>query len=353
MSLTSTDLKPVRIFKPVDEWINLALPIIFVALAVLEIVFSQTFLSSGFMFESFIVDILFLNITHNAFTYAMILGLPELGPWVKNQGGGSSKKFWLKLAALNVVLCIGFFLIFFLGWKETYLRMFFFLITIVFPIHHALSQSFGLSLVYNKKISEDVKAIENKERVISKIFLLFILIGVLFVTLLIGKVITTQDPLVKILWIVARAGAFFLAFTLILNMFFYPEKLRALKATFSLRYIVWAFSIFSPIAVAGTKIIHGVEYAFVTRKMISNSRAQHFTWLKIGLILSSIVIVLAYFRFRVLISYQSADALPIWLYILASASFALTYSHYYLDRNLFQMRYKINRESAGQLLVKD
>lgn len=343
----------IRIFKPIDERINLWVPILFLALIGVEVFFSKQLFSFSFLLESFIVDIVFLNITHNAFTYAIIVALPEMRPWVQNQGRGQVKSFWWRIAFLNVGLAIIFFLLFSFSKNEFYARALFYLVTIVFPVHHALSQSFGLSLIYNKKISEDVRVVELQERRFSRIFLVLVLIAVIIVTGFIGRFITIADPLAKTAWLMIRTLVFISSFSLLTVMLFYPKKIRRFKLFFSLRYMVWAFSIFSPIAIAGTKVIHGLEYAFVTRKMISKSRASTKAWLKIAIAMSILVLILAYFRFSVLVSYPQEKEMPFWFYLMASVSFAFTYSHYYLDRQLFRMRKPINRQTVGQLLNQD
>lgn len=78
------------IFSKRDEIANLLLPLVFLGLVALEYLLRWPQFGRSF-FDGVLVDIILLNVTHNAFTLAILISVPEMQPWLRHQGGGSEK----------------------------------------------------------------------------------------------------------------------------------------------------------------------------------------------------------------------------------------------------------------------
>ncbi len=333
------------IFKPSDEIMNLALPILLLALVAFEMLFQWPHFGRT-LTERLLVDVILLNVTHNAFTFMMLFSLPELKPWLSHHGAGNPNRFWIKTVASLVGLSLVMFC-FFYFLQDKYTTLAFVLIGIVFPMHHALSQSFGLSLLYNRRFPDKAQfaKIEKREKVLSKSFLVAMVATSCILILASRGNLRWTDPSVKGCWIGAQVITLVFVMLLVINMLSYPGNGRLKKLVFSVRYFLWALTWTSPIAIAATKIIHGIEYAFVTRKVIENSKTV--SWVRTGLFCVAFIVTLAVFREMF---HSDQATAPTWLKAMAAVSTAISYFHYYLDRKLFQFRFEINRNTSGRLL---
>ena len=340
----------ISIFKNGDEEINLLLPFLLLALASIDAILNWNY-DLTTLVPRIIVDILLLNVTHNAFTYIMIFNLPEMRRWITQNNTRNPNKFWRQILLLNIGLAVFFFILFCtMDSQLTKFSLYFMLIFI--PTHHALSQTFGLSLLYNQKIKDETNAKGIRRRENVERFLLLLLLGIIFITtILIGftkasdfHFLEIENVLFLLKWSVAVT-----AFTLALNMFFYPSVIRLKKAIYSARYILWGLVYFTHWGVWGAQVVHGMEYTFVTRKMMSSSKDG--AWKRIGVIAVVFVVAFAFFREFFAAAMNQGQTVSLELKIVASISMALSYSHYYLDRKIFQFRYAINRETSGKLLL--
>ena len=114
-----------------------------------------------------------------------------------------------------------------------------------------------------------------------------------------------------------------------------------------MRYLFWPVTLISTNAIFATTSIHGIEYALVTRKMIKNDSLRK---PKIALCLIAAVMILAIVRIDSFEKISRNQSVAPWILIITSLSVAFSFIHYYLDRKLFKMRHKINRETVGVLL---
>ncbi|MDZ4081697.1 MAG: hypothetical protein U1E10_02065 [Bdellovibrionales bacterium] len=352
------------IFSKTNERINLVLPIALLLLLVLGVsadrYFQSLFGSSSLLAQRLFADILFLNVTHNAFTVMMIASFPELRPWAMEQGRGSAGRFVLKAVTIFFGLFV-FFLAALLS-DSKWLFAAFGIATIFFPIQHAIAQSLGLSLVYNSKTLEETVKKRRTEWFERRLVLALIV-------LIVGSVLAIQS---NVFWpnvflpnffsVELHRGSFGLStssalfrlalglgFVIVGLMFFYPRQIRAKKTVFALRFPIWAYSLVSPLGLFATQIIHGLEYLFVVRKMASASRFDR--WKSATLFLLFVVIVFGIFRVVYFDgSIVSRAEAPVWLSVLAALSTAFSFLHYYLDRELFLMRRPTNQQTVGRLL---
>lgn len=315
-----------------SEFFNLTMPFIIIAWMVFEYLHGNTSFAPS-RTDVILFEIVFLNITHNAFTLVM-LGLPELKAWREHTGP-------LKLLGVFLLLW-GSFQAILMSLGSILARDLFFLVSLIFPVHHALSQSFGLSLIYNKQGDERVKNAERFERGFYKFFLIAVICSLFVETLPPRYAFDIPFSIRMNLRNIFRTLVFTGLGLILLQTVLIRHSVKKRKLLFAGRYLVWAFAMISPAAASGTKAIHGLEYAFVTHKIFGNSKDSR-KWIVLG-IFSAVVIGLFYFRY----SYFHSDKSLSWL---ASLSLAVTFFHYYLDRKLFRMRHAINRETVGKLLT--
>lgn len=342
------------IFSKTNERVNLLLPIALLSLLVFGFSADRYFRlfvgDASILAQRLMADILFLNITHNAFTVMMIASFPELRPWVVEQGGGDPRRFVIKAAAIFLGLfCL--FLVALLS-ESKWLYGGFGIASIFFPIQHAVAQSLGLSLVYNSKTNEDPqkkKIAEWLERRLVYALILLIVVSVVVIrTKSFSADIARSDFGLNQHSNLFRA-VLGLSFVIVGLMLFYPKAIRLKKTVFALRFPIWAYSLVSPLGLFATQIVHGLEYLFVMRKMASASRFER--WKSATLVLLFLVVVFGVFR---VIYYDghvvSHTQAPVWLVVVAALSTAFSFLHYYLDRQLFLMRKPTNQQTVGCLL---
>lgn len=330
------------------ERINLWLPVLFLLGAGVEIFSNFRFLGNlSALQSSILANIILLNITHNAFTYMLLTSSDTMKEWVNNQGG--ALLFW-KRQAWELGLFSLFFLVL-LSLSNDH-REFFVIFTLInfgFAAHHALSQSFGLSLLYNRQMERTPKLViaEKDERFLFKTFLYGnIIMGILFF-LYIFQILTVPSQLVKpLLWLGAAVLCLFWG-AMVLHTAKNYRALFATKGNFLWRYLLWPLTFFSPIAVFATTVIHGFEYLFVTEKMLRNDCAKKS---RIGWLILLVVITFGFLRLETHAALRNREEMPFWMLVLTSISVAISFAHYKLDRHIFQMRHKENREAAGKLL---
>lgn len=344
----------VQIFSKANERINLILPAAFLLALIfgiqIESPFRVAFGDSAKLTQRLLVDILFLNVTHNAFTIMMLASFPELKAWTLSQGSGNTGRFWIKIGVIYCGL-ITLFLALLLS-KSAWLHTAFILVSVFFPIQHALAQSLGLSLVYNRKTSAtstQVKIPEWWERRLVTALLVAI-VGSIFALRWAPNSLEIQRGTFGL----AQSSSLFyfalgIGVLLIATMFFYPKNIRGKKIAFAMRYPIWAYSLVTPLGLYATQVIHGLEYLFVVKKMASKSKLVQWSRMTIMLLLA--VVVIGMFRDVFYDGYtERTTEAPIWLTIAAAISTAFSFLHYYLDRELFLMRRPLNRETVGKLL---
>lgn len=337
-----------------NERMNLILPIILLVILVAGISvdgpFQTMFGDSSTLAQRLLVDIVFLNVTHNAFTLMMIASFPELKSWTAEQGAGDPKKFWLKIGLIYLGLAT--FFLFALMSKAVWLQAIFIFLSVFFPIQHALAQSLGLSLVYNGKPNAKSEGTQNPEK--WERFLVMVLLFVVTGTVLGLRWLPESVEVRRSSFGLAQSSMLFLipvaiGALLVGLMFLYPRPIRLKKIAFSMRYPIWAFSLASPLGLMATQIVHGFEYFSVVRRMSSNSKFSRWHGLTILLLCAVILIGILRVTFYDGIAHGRTDV-PSWLAAAAAISTAFSFLHYYLDRELFLMRKPINRETVGQLL---
>ncbi len=330
-----------RIFLRHDEFWNIAVPVVFLVFMAFGLAepsrwFGEPSFSSYF-YQELVVDLVFLNITHNAFSVIMLFTLPELGAWRAHEEQGG-RRFLLQAVAL-------FGLLIFALWAGMLIRVPGFstallILGYTLSIHHALAQSLGLSLLYDR-YERPSRPHERIERIGTMSLAAVLIVG--FTVLSIERLRT--PTLISGLSVSAVVIAIILTAVALMH----PRKTRLKKALFSARYFVWAFSMLIPIGAIATRVIHGFEYLFVMRQMASKSAKGMPSW-AIALLAATVLFAVVRIYLRSLNAFAAEPAFSEPLIIVISAvSIAFSFLHYYLDRRIFRMRNQSNKKYVASL----
>lgn len=339
-------MKKVRLLQMTQAF-DLVLPLVSILWILIDLYLNRSSLASISLFSKrVLVDVLFLNVTHNAFTLGLLSSSPTFKLWINNRGG--ERKFWRGLILMTLVGSFFLFLLFYFRSYDEHILVIFFTLNFLFPVHHALAQSFGLSRVYNRgNIAVDsLERFEKYERLFFNVFLVLTLVSGLFFLFITTHMLTITPHLSVLVSRLTTTLLLVIAFIILAQTIFYVGKRSPAKIIFSFRYFVWSLVLVSPVAIYATYAIHGVEYWAVTQKMISREKNMK---LKALVVLTIGIALLAVPRSYGIVALTNNE-LPIWILILTSISVAISFVHIYLDRQLFKMRVAINRETIGSLL---
>lgn len=339
------------IFTYKSEIVSLLFPLVFFVLMVIEYFYNVNFLYRLSRLESsFLSNIIFLNITHNAFTFVLLTSTVPLYKWIENQGG--PRKFWREQALIIAGLALFFGALLFLSFQYKVFFAIFVLINFNFAAHHAMSQTFGLSLIYTKDLPRDelFYRAEKVERFLFSAFLfLNLFCGTVFLAFL-YKLVSFSQAQLQLFVKISIITNLILAIGLVFQPYFFFKKDYLGKSFFNLRYLFWPVTLVSSMAIFATTAIHGVEYALVTRKMIKNDSLRK---PRLALYFIAIVVLFAMVRIDSFERMRGQESVAPWIIIITSLSVAFSFIHYYLDRRLFKMRHQLNRETVGMLLFNN
>lgn len=323
------------------------LPIIFLCLLGFEFYHKKKILYDFSKLQvSILVNIILLNVTHNIFTFIFLLATQDVKGWIKINGG---IKFWKRVSVLFVILISFFLIILYYSKNNPIYLLLFTLINFSFAAHHALSQIFGLSLIYNKNLNVKNKIFIKVERLIYHSFLVINLIaGNLFFIASSKMTFFDMNNYQKMhfyFYTFLLGNAFVLIiFPLILDL-----RNGLNKAIFNIRYIFWPFSLLSSFAAFATMALHGIEYAFVIGKLTHLSKLIRPLF---SLFLIFLVIVFGVVRIKGLQSIYGNGRITSIFLVVTAISVAFSFLHYYLDRKLFRMSKEENRAFLGEMLSR-
>lgn len=339
------------IFTRKSEMINLLFPLIFFILMGIEYFYNINYLHTFTRLQNtFLTNIVFLNITHNAFTLVLLTSTLPLYKWIDYHGG--QEKFWRTQLVTLGSLILFFWLLLYYCYEYRFVFHVFVLINFFFAAHHALSQTFGLSLVYTKDLPRNAlfyKA-EKIERFLFSTFMFSVLLSGSLYLMVIYKLLDFSQIMFHNFISFSIGINIVLALLLIIHPFYFFKKNYLGKSFFNLRYLLWPFTLVSTTAIFATTSIHGIEYGLVTLKMIKNDSLRS---PKVAFMLIFAVIVFAIVRIESLEIIRDGGYISPWLIFISSISVAFSFHHYYLDRRLFKMRHQINRETVGLLLFNN
>ena len=324
---------------PAAEASVLSLPLVFLLLAGLEIALAWSILASTRGYGILMANLLFF-VSHNAFSYIMLLLFPELRRWAADAGLGGP--FWAGLGILFLCFFYVFYLLPPLGFQL------FLFVGLALSFHHQIMQVQGFSLQYLQRSGLRAPGWEKLERALYHLLVLTI---VFLVWLRIeGKASLLELP--ESVFQSALGLAFIFAGS-IMALSLRTARANVNRSVFLLRLWLFPAVPLSFFASIGAMVSHGAEYAFLFRQMYgrsSFSRASQQKWAAAAIV--GVVCLLLMFRSHggLPVSPPSAGwAKAIWSG-LGALSFTLTFGHYYLDRVLFRMTCEKTRAAVGPLL---
>ncbi len=359
-NVSSFKSNSIGIFGPRVEFLNLFFPFILVAICIWELInnysFSPMEKNLGYMLSKG----LFLNHLHTFFTVLMFMYFPEARVWYKQKT--QTEKFYL---LRQIVILFALFLFFYsllpflrtYSWGRPHLYVFAMSTMMWVGFHHVLTQSFGLSLVYNRMFEGSAhctepdkvltRVLEKKERFYFRAMIFFVCIALYSKFHLGEKYVATQ-----ILTLCALICCIFLT----LVVWRYPGAEHTNKRLFGLRYIFMPLAPISFVAYLSSLALHGVEYLFVLRKMYRNSSnaKKNIRWDYLGMAFISLVYFFLTIGDQFILGWWMRPNLPDYLPVLdflAGVSGAYGYFHCHMDSALFRMSDPISRKVVAPLLL--
>jgi hypothetical protein len=139
------------LFAPLAEKINLFLPLVLLLFAILEVIFLWRFTKDQQLWVLLLVNVVFLNITHQCFTFLLLAFHPAFRHWLKLRSKGNLSRLLKRGALLFLLLFFFCFAALSPSWpayiSHLLVALFVFADT-VFAYQHSISQSYGLSISY-------------------------------------------------------------------------------------------------------------------------------------------------------------------------------------------------------------
>jgi hypothetical protein len=343
----------IKIFKRPDEAINLIIPVLFLPLIASEFILGAPNITMR-LFLINLVEVGLGSAGHNGLSWSLLFVTPEGRLWLRDKGGHRQLvKIFLVATTIFILAAITF--CFFLDEHglilKLYLALDWFLIH-----HHSLNQTRGLSYIYGFNSPEDLKSgllkpIHQQQAIafnvllgLSQIPMLHYIFDLDVLTSPIEKWAFALVTTLVVLWIILsnlplpgnqRNRIFYLA-----RLFYFPLTSFWLSAALAFR------------------VLHGIEYVFVYRKMIAQSKVGIHLGRKVVILYSTLFFASAIllWTFSTVKSegylwlFPTDNPIPTWLRIMAALSVTRLYTHYYLDRRLFRMRDPVTNKWMKHLL---
>lgn len=350
----------VPLFSKNLEYFNLAIPLLFYPLLIIDLFFLPGVLGvptrgTPDSIWDFIRNIIFLNSIHALFPFILLFRCEEIKNWIPLQKGGALG-FWSRVIGIQSF----FFLIFFemqtmSSWAANNLLLEVLLSLLLFGVvtHHPLAQIRGISRLYDEKNlptdtlgTSKVKQGQKNEKYL---FLLFIWGNTLFFSLL---YLPSMLPFRTFLIPYAFAVLVLLVLAIFVNFFNFPRPWNHLKLLYLVRLFAFPLSFFSPVARLVTGSSHGIESFCIYRHMQGRSSNGKY-WINLPvLVIFSLIVFSIVFRYRY-VSFLS------WLRIeseftskaINSLGLSFIFTHYYIEAILYRFRKPDCREHTLPLLV--
>jgi hypothetical protein len=359
--------KKLAAMLPIDEKINLVLPLLFLGPILFEIFLLKAPLTATTraILTGLAVTVLF-NFTHIGYTFNILTGFPEAKDWISGKFGKFSPWFWpvsmFLILLFTLFVGVGYRLIPLRGAYENIGPEVVMVIYATIINFHALTQCKGISLLYNKKLISDlnyndleVKSIKRHERIERNMVRLLVLFDILF-----G--IVSYEAIHRPTGISSlhlQYGIVAISFAIVFFALFaargIPHVKKSNKIYFMSRYLLWPFSYFSFLALFAIWSVHGLEYFFVYRKMATRTAAAGLQrrQLKIyGFVFAGLFFILGALGIESFASLVVTEwHAPSFPFQIASALAAgITTWHMLYDRYFFRFRTSLDRRVAHKLL---
>lgn len=341
----------VYIFKPQYERLYLGL-------VAFSLIFCAANFVTGFGKESlgtewmrFFVYFLCFNYLHVILTFVGLAALPEMRKWLRHQL--SLPRFFFFGSVVAIVLYIGAVRFVNID-KATVSGELLIGIYALLVSMHNISQTKGLSLLYNRLVkpsltaeeAQKAKRIETFERIGFNAMLVFNFAYILIRWL--RPEYWKSDVFASFAF-----GIGLMAIVVISNSIRYPKAFRSNKVYFLSSTLIYAFIPVLPLASLMNRALHGCEYIFLADRMVDNSKVK---WSRATLALT----IVPLFLFAILYSFdwrfipQVAQLIPRnWITPIISVVIWFEYLHYYLDGVMFRFSDPVVRANIGPLIFPD
>lgn len=308
---------------------------------------------------SFFIDIFFLGTAHTVLTFWILLQNRGAQNWIRETSRREQRGFWKHIVIIGALLTLflsishkiipvptGVFITI-----SSILTLF---IAVLVPLHHSLFQIQGISLLYGSRLinidqtqSNRIADIKRREKFFFQTFYFILITPFLLRYLTEFEILSISKPDLISISLVATAILSLIFLAIIANQTL-TRSWDINRFLFSLRLILFAMLPiyeFSYLALAG---IHGVEYAFLSRKIMGKDDIYTHRFISIASLL--FLLALAFLlRTGRHISTSSHDA-HILIGILAVFAYVVQYLHVHIDSKLFKMNSPESREFAQRLV---
>ncbi len=349
---------PIRLFSPRREFVLLALPIFFLALAVGEWTLSKSVDDWSRAALMCMANVAFFQGLHIALTFDMALTIPAYRRALSSAWGPMSL----------IVLTAAGLCLFGLRWAESHsVGHFKILVATLITVYvslHSLRQSFGISILYNKLARDQgqlsapqldiLKRGESFERRYVEIS--FLLVGLGF---FIDQLQLSNS---QISFLATRTIAVFIFAFMFHLIWMYARidaRLFRLKILFLLRLGLTAMRSLAVFAGVGICAVHGVEYTMMYGRIEGHARdhsREASVWRRGLVAFLAVFVTLA-------VLFDTNIGLPKiipgfhlggwWLDAMITINGSLVLFHIFLDRLMFQMKRPEIRLNTGAWLLSD
>lgn len=343
----------IKIFNAPYEAINLSIGFAFLTASLIQIFFFKSWAGTGSQTFHLISSWLFFNGLHVMTTFVNCLMVKEYRTLFK-------KKFQIKYLGFLALLLFGIFLAHKLNLFENNLFTGFVIhLLLLAPVYHATRQTQGLSLLYNRKLLDQLQhknvwsTLVSKSIKLEKMATGVNIIGFYFtgVGLLEPKYRFYID---KNFLSFTGSGLiclsiFLLVFSIVRikkSQFVYP------KLVFHLRTLARASVLFSKFGIFLGAAIHGSEYLMLQLSL--EKRMSRKIVMGIWMVSIPLFILKAIFDFPQLgFDLLGFSRSNVSIQVLAAIGASLPYVHYYMDSVLFKMSDPVVRGTIGDFLIQN
>lgn len=306
------------------EFLNLGLPLVFLGLAVHQIVQNQTLSAAYLLNFELIVKVLFLNFSHTILSLAAFLFFPELRKWNREKAIFSMRPLLFFGVCFLVLFIFNTFAQFYSSKALSILIV----LGLIFGSYHNVFQNYGFMRLYN----------QSRQHLVQKIlyFFLFLVTSSRFLLLFIefdsSNLIFFKNFLMAlgILTVVA----------IILHSLVMESPFSIYSFFYSFRLFLYALAPSSTYALYGFLASHGVEYFLLYLQMGKNSNltVTRMHWLSVTVGLLALIGLP-----KVLLSLHSAKLLPATVLTLKAFIFSCNVTHYIMDSFLYKFSHRVTR----------
>lgn len=354
----------ISLFGRMEKFIVLA-PLALLVLSIVEIFFlNLPGNKSALFFSFFLGDVLLFNVVHVVLTFPMLLHLPEFRSFRKEYDFAKAIPFWLHTGGIYVVFfAYNVFLVRYanelLAYRPGswifYLTAALFLPVSFIPVKHNLFQIKGFSIVYRHLAEKECPSGIDPRPILAREKLLFNLL-LLCLTLQIFAFgeerhevsALVHATLLKQIGFTASLG---IAAWIVIDAF--RADRHSQRPLYLMRVLFWPLTAYSCLAIVTMKGFHGLEYLAYYLRAPAGSSAESKDRRRYYLLGATLFFLL--FAGQTALAYMAYNY-PGWLRttiigpVTYAAMQAIAYVHFFMDREIYQMKRPENRRLVSPIL---